>query len=78
MPDAQDRVADPERLHKRGRRRGRCRGPNAACPKRVHTASVPRHRCRPGLLLVQTVQQPVRAQTAVLLGTHQPRHCKYW
>lgn len=61
MPYAQDRVADPERLHKRGRRCGRCRSSNAARPERVHTASVPRHGHSPGLLLVQTVKQPVRA-----------------
>lgn len=78
MPDAQDRVADSERLHKRGRRRRRCRGSDAARPERVHVTSVPRHGRRPWLLLHQTVEQPVRAQTTVVLGTHQPRHCKYW
>lgn len=78
MPDAQDRVADPERLHKRGGRRGRRRGSDAARPERVHSTSVPRHRRRLGVLLVQTVQQLVRAQTTIVLGTHQPRNCKYW
>jgi len=78
MLDAQNRVADPERLHKRGRRCGRRRGSDAASPQRVHAASVPRHRRRLGILLVQAVQQPVRAQAAVVLGAHQPRHCKYW
>lgn len=78
MSDAKDRFANLKRLHKRGRRRGRRRCSDAARPQRVHVASVPRHGCRPGILLVQAVQQPVRAQTAVVLGTHQPWHCKYW
>lgn len=77
MPDTQDCVADPERLHKRGRRRGRCGSSDAARPERVHAAGVSRHRRRPRLLLVQTVEQLVRAQAAVVLGAHQPRHCKY-
>jgi len=78
MLDAKNRVADPERLHKRGRRRRRRRSSDAASPQRVYATSVPRHRRCLGILLVQTVQQPIRAQAALVLGTHQPRHCKYW
>jgi len=77
LSHAQNRVADPERLYKRGGRCSRRCGPNAARPERVHATSVPRHRRRSWLLFVQAVQQSGRAQAAVVLGTYQPRHCKH-
>lgn len=77
MPNAQNRIVDPERLHKCGRRRSRCRSSNATRPERVHVASLPRNGCGTGLFLIQTVEQPVHAQTTIVLGAHQSRHCKY-
>jgi hypothetical protein len=77
MPDTQDRFTYLERLHKRGRRRSWRRGSNVTRPKRVHSPSVSCHRCRLGVLLIQTVKQLGRVKTSVVLGTHQPRNCKY-